>query len=805
MFCSANGQSCVLPVDLTCGNGIIDGPNEVCDDGNQTSGDGCSEDCRSVEYCGNGIKDVDEICDDGNNDSGDGCSSNCMSVETCGNGFTDLGEVCDDGNNNANDGCSADCQSDETCRNAIIDSGEQCDCGSGERGPREQSCAGRINSLSGGHCRVDCQLHCGDGVVNPEEACDIATIINYSCTELGYDFGIPSCSATCGEIGINACGNFNWTFYVSSVLDLAADIYGIWGTSSEDIWIWGAHYGDGDDDFTSLVYHFDGTDWTSDYTTARHSGVFHRVWGADANNIFAIGRDREESETHVTHYNGTAWNDVHLENGLIFEGLWGSSPDGVFMVGMDEDENSTLIMHNNGGTWSRMVTPPGEIRLYDVWGSTGENVYAVGQGGVILHYDGRAWEPAVSPTSVSLYAIWGSGADRIFAVGNDATVIWYNGEEWQPVPLSGLVGYRETVELRDIYGAGSSHVLIVGSKSSDFTPGRDDVSVMWDGHSWILLSIPEQGPMDRVWGMSEERFYAVARDHAGWLENHGNFFGKLLQVYDPIAVWVGPQGKVVVAESWYQGNRMVVLDGYSRIEHPIGAVTIRDIWGHTSSEVFAVGDNGVIFRYSGSSWSQMESGTTESLRAIWGTEGQVFAVGDNGTILQYRGLSWQRMDSGTSSALMAVSGNGAGSVFATGREGILLHFDGVSWQDVSERLSTEEDLVSVWTGGASDVLVADAEGYVWFYDGVTWRIDSLGGASPGINAVWGSSSADVFAVGREGRIYHRMNNVWGPVRVPGLDSAMNFTKIIGNERGDVYIIESGDNDHAFKIGRRSPW
>ena len=36
----------------------------------------------------------DEICDDGNNVNGDGCSTTCR-LESCGNGQLDTGEECD--------------------------------------------------------------------------------------------------------------------------------------------------------------------------------------------------------------------------------------------------------------------------------------------------------------------------------------------------------------------------------------------------------------------------------------------------------------------------------------------------------------------------------------------------------------------------------------------------------------------------------------------------------------------------------------------------------------------------------------
>ncbi|MBD3311155.1 MAG: DUF4215 domain-containing protein [Candidatus Magasanikbacteria bacterium] len=64
----------------TCGNGSVEG-NEVCDDGNVVSGDGCSSSCLSDESCGNSIYDSGEECDDGNTTDGDGCSSGCQFEE----------------------------------------------------------------------------------------------------------------------------------------------------------------------------------------------------------------------------------------------------------------------------------------------------------------------------------------------------------------------------------------------------------------------------------------------------------------------------------------------------------------------------------------------------------------------------------------------------------------------------------------------------------------------------------------------------------------------------------------------------
>ena len=100
-----------------CGDGNVD-EGEQCDDGNNTNGDGCSNDCKietppPPPCCGDGHVDAGEQCDDGNTVDGDGCSSTCQieqPPQLCGNGVVDAGETCDDGNTVDGDGCSSTCQ-----------------------------------------------------------------------------------------------------------------------------------------------------------------------------------------------------------------------------------------------------------------------------------------------------------------------------------------------------------------------------------------------------------------------------------------------------------------------------------------------------------------------------------------------------------------------------------------------------------------------------------------------------------------------------------------------------------------------
>jgi hypothetical protein len=94
--------------------------------------------------------------------------------------------------------------------------------------------------------------------------------------------------------------------------------------------------------------------------------------------------------------------------------------------------------------------------LYSIWGSSPSDVFAVGSGGTILHYDGSAWSAMSSGTTNELDGVWGSSSSDVFAVGNGGTILHYDGSEWSPMS-SGT-----TNDLTGIWGSSPSDVFAVG-------------------------------------------------------------------------------------------------------------------------------------------------------------------------------------------------------------------------------------------------------------------------------------------------------------------------------------------------------
>lgn len=74
------------------------------------------------------------------------------------------------------------------------------------------------------------------------------------------------------------------------------------------------------------------------------------------------------------------WVAVTSSTSKTLRGMWENSDNEVFAVG----DNGTIIQYN-GAAWST-VAPITANNLRAIWGSSPANIYAVGEGGVVLHY-----------------------------------------------------------------------------------------------------------------------------------------------------------------------------------------------------------------------------------------------------------------------------------------------------------------------------------------------------------------------------------------------------------------------------------
>ena len=70
---------------------------------------------------------------------------------------------------------------------------------------------------------------------------------------------------------------------------------------------------------------------------------------------------------------------------------------------------------------------PGGRTLRSVWGRTISDMWAVGDGGTIIHSAGGTWKAQISGGTHNLHAVTGSSTGPVWSVGAKGTVLRYAG------------------------------------------------------------------------------------------------------------------------------------------------------------------------------------------------------------------------------------------------------------------------------------------------------------------------------------------------------------------------------------------
>ena len=130
-------------------------------------------------------------------------------------------------------------------------------------------------------------------------------------------------------------------------------------------------------------------------------------------------------------------------------GVWGTASR-VFAVG----DNGTILEYD-GDSWS-IVPHVTSRRLRAVGSSGGSAAFAVGDHGAVLRYDGSGWSVDDTPTTMNLFGVWVQASDNVFAVGSFGTILHYDGEEWR------VMETPTTLNLTAVWGTSATQVFAVG-------------------------------------------------------------------------------------------------------------------------------------------------------------------------------------------------------------------------------------------------------------------------------------------------------------------------------------------------------
>jgi hypothetical protein len=246
-----------------------------------------------------------------------------------------------------------------------------------------------------------------------------------------------------------------------------------------------------------------------------------------------------------------------------------------------------------------------------------DRIWAAGDDGRVVAFDGEVWGFQQAPTSSPLFGIWAHAADDVWAVGDAGAVVHFDGLRWLAVPMPAAV-------------ARAAWWGITGAS---------------DGSLWIW---GERGTWRKAAGGPGEAWTAVSEVAPGGVN--------AIAVVSPDEAWLVGAGGLI--RRWQSG----VLTTLDKPGLALRAVTVVG-----PSLAWAVGDGGRILRWDGSVWFELLPVTSRGLRGVTASAPEVaWAVGDAGEVLRWDGIRWRREASTPSSDLLAVGETASGRVFAAG-------------------------------------------------------------------------------------------------------------------------------------------
>lgn len=219
--------------------------------------------------------------------------------------------------------------------------------------------------------------------------------------------------------------------------DTEEDLYGLWGNgdganvqlvavgTSGAVTQTGPKAPSVDDLGTANFYDVDGS--PEDLTAVGWGGVFRRT--------------------------NEAWRFESTPAGLQLNSVWVEpGGDTAVAVGLEG-----AIAERVNDVWS-LVASPTTVDLYGVAGRNRNELWVVGEDGVLLAWDGTEWHTLDLDTSNTLWAVWQAASGEVFAVGNNGYAARFDG--------SGVFRQVHTgvdANLYAVHGATADTVWAVGS------------------------------------------------------------------------------------------------------------------------------------------------------------------------------------------------------------------------------------------------------------------------------------------------------------------------------------------------------
>jgi cysteine-rich repeat protein len=689
----------------------------------------------------------------------------------------------------------------EICGNNVKDTNEQCD---GMDFGGENPCASGY-AICTTNCRVNCSV-CGNGlleqvvdatgnIVDGEECDDGSTISGDGCSPncvmerlycipSDYDkYGSEICAAWCGD-GIKNGSEI-------------CDGDDVTGSSCQNN---GFYSGELSCDASCNGYD------TSDCTEFCGDGIINGQEICDGiehkyqNSCEVIGSKHCDAYCMFNYDTcvENSWEKIEFNYSL--NAIWGTDENNIYVVGEDG-----VILNYDGISWTTMTSNATED-LKAIWGTDKNNIYVVGNNGVILYYNGVSWNPMNSNSTETLRGVWGADASNVYAVGYQSTILHYDGNSWNSMN-SGT-----TESFHGVWGTDASNVYAVGNNGK---------IVHYDGISWTIDSTSTEA-LYGVWGSDASNIYVVGMQSTilhydgiswntidsntfqglkgVWGDHYGNMY--TAGVYELILHWNGNDlltmkhnlensTSTTYLSIWGDLNNIYFLKsneihkykGTDFFEMNKNNYSYQSIYGVDRKNIYTC-THGRVHYFNGLKWVLIydDNGDAEPIYSVWASSSNNVYIANDIGLMNYDGISWNTVDSTITDNIYKIWGSDASNIFGIKSGGSIVNYDGISWTTMNS--GTTEHLESIWGFNKTNLFAVGYSGTILYYDGISWTtMDS--GTTENLNSIWGTSLNNLFVAGENGTIIHYNGTTWSQMES---GTNYNISSIMGVSPNNIFAV-----------------
>jgi hypothetical protein len=291
------------------------------------------------------------------------------------------------------------------------------------------------------------------------------------------------------------------------------------------------------------------------------------------------------------------------ETGTWFLDIWGSSANDIYIVGQP-----ALMLHYDGNRWAR-VRIPRQATLTSIYGESASNIYVCGHDGVVLHYNGSNWSSMSTGTSKDLFGI-GRFQGELYVCGQQGAVRRLSGGQWVDTPQT-VYSYNtqgtailDTLQRKKEIGslAVVSYYGIAGDQGHVLMPSELP-------SSWTLGLVADEELVTAGWsqpGEIGENFLATEEGRLYQLSLADTVYS-WIELSSPATsaiygMWSADQDTFYYVTRDGQITRRIASSGEITEEYD-GPDWLFGIWGAAPDDIYAVGLDSTLIHFDGEIWS----------------------------------------------------------------------------------------------------------------------------------------------------------------------------------------------------------